>query len=309
MQVLNKVSRKSSAMAAPLLLTGDQMRQPEFHRRYEECADDIRFELVGGIVYMASPLSLPHSDYDEELGFAFGLYRRATTGIEVLRGVSIILGEFSEPQPDLGLRISPEHGGQSRTTANKKYVLGAPELLGEIAFSSRAIDMNQKRLDYRSAGVAEYLVLCVEEQELHWFDFRGRRTIRPTADGTYRSRVLPGLWINGLALLRATPRKLKRCSARGWQPRNTRHLRSGSRGECHGLVLWSLRWSLLEEPALAKLLRSQQRPQLHHPHLSRRRRHHANRQVQPQCAAFENHRLHGEILEVGFVHCHMQIGG
>ena len=154
MQLLDKVSRKGSAMAAPLLLTGDRMRQPEFHRRYEACADDVRFELIGGTVYMASPLSLPHSDYDEELGFAFGLYRRATPGIEVLRGVSIILGEFSEPQPDLGLRISPDHGDQSRTTSNKKCVLGAPELLGEIAFSTRAIDMKQKRLDYRSAGVA-----------------------------------------------------------------------------------------------------------------------------------------------------------
>jgi Uma2 family endonuclease len=124
------------------------MRQPEFHRLYQQCPDDVKFELVGGIVYMASPLRLPHSGYDGELGFAFELYRRKTRGVEVLHGATAILGEESEPQPDLGLRILPEYGGQSQTTV-KKYVLGPPELLAEIALSTRTLDMHQKRLDYR----------------------------------------------------------------------------------------------------------------------------------------------------------------
>jgi Uma2 family endonuclease len=118
-----------------------------------------------------------------------------------MRSVTTILGELSEPQPDLGLRILPECGGQSRYTANRKYVLGPPELLAEIAFSTRAIDLNQKKMDYRSVGVAEYVVLCVEEQEVHWFDFRNRRSLRPNAEGIYCSRVFPGLWIDGPALL------------------------------------------------------------------------------------------------------------
>jgi Uma2 family endonuclease len=194
-------SNRKGILGVPAgLENGNRMLQPEFHRLYEKCPDDVKFELVGGIVYMASPLRLPHSIYDDELGFAFGLYRRHTLGVEVLHGATIILGEESEPQPDLGLRILPEYGGQSRTSA-KNYVLGLPELLAEIAHSTKALDMHQKRLDYRAAGVAEYLVLCVEERELHWFDFKGRRSIRPNGDGVYRSRVLPGLWIAGAALL------------------------------------------------------------------------------------------------------------
>jgi hypothetical protein len=69
------------------------MRQPEFHRRYKACPDDTRFELVGGIVYTASPLRVAHSNYDEELGFPLSLYRRAMPGVEVLHGATAILGE------------------------------------------------------------------------------------------------------------------------------------------------------------------------------------------------------------------------
>jgi Uma2 family endonuclease len=184
----------------PLLVNGDRLRQPEFHRRYTAYAEDVKFELIGGVVYMGSPLRLSHSDYDGELGFALELYRRATPGVAVLHNGTTILGEESEPQPDLGLRLLPEYGGQCRTTADD-YLEGPPELLAEIAHSTRAIDMHRKRVDYRFAGVAEYVVLCVEEQELHWFDFKGRRTLRPTAQGVYRSRVFPGLWIDGPALL------------------------------------------------------------------------------------------------------------
>jgi Uma2 family endonuclease len=184
--------------ATPLLVNGDRMTQAEFHRRYEQYPEDVKFELIGGIVYMASPLRLPHSDYDDELGFVLGMYRRSTPGVQVLHGATTILGDDSEPQPDLGLRILPEYGGQSRSV--KDYVTGPPEFLVEIAHSTRSLDMHQKRRDYRLAGVVEYLVLCVEEQELHWFNFKGR-ALRPDAKGTYRSRVFPGLWVNGPALL------------------------------------------------------------------------------------------------------------
>jgi Uma2 family endonuclease len=175
------------------------MGQPEFHRRYRECAEHEKWELIGGIAYMASPLGLTHSDYDEELGFALGLYRRSTPGVQVLRNASTVLSEESEPQPDLGLRIRPEFGGRSQTVDD--YVQGPPELLVEIAQSTRALDMHQKRTDYEQAGVSEYLVICAEEAELYWFDFQMKRRLRPDRGGVYRSKIFPGLWLNGPALL------------------------------------------------------------------------------------------------------------
>jgi Uma2 family endonuclease len=182
-----------------LLENGDRMNQAEFHRRYLESPEDEKWELVGGTVYRASPLSLTLSDYDEQIGFALGLYRRSTPGVQVLHGATAILGEESEPQPDLGLRILPEYGGQSRSVDD--YVQGPPELLVEIAHSTRALDMHQKRADYERAGIVEYLVICTEERELHWFNFRTASPLRPDRAGVYRSRVFPGLWIDGQALL------------------------------------------------------------------------------------------------------------
>src|SRR5437588_9739002 len=96
--------RPAPGGSKPLLVNGDRMTQAEFHRRYEAYDEDVKFELVGGIVYLASPVRLIHSDYDGEIGYLLGTYRRATPGVEVLHNATTILGEESEPQPDLGLR-------------------------------------------------------------------------------------------------------------------------------------------------------------------------------------------------------------
>src|SRR5271163_1994297 len=94
---------------SPLLLeNGERMSQPEFHRRYAACPGDTKFELIGGIVYMASPQRRQHSFFDEVLGLALTFYRMATPGVEMLRTTTTILGAESEPQPDLTLRILPE---------------------------------------------------------------------------------------------------------------------------------------------------------------------------------------------------------
>src|SRR5436309_3358825 len=99
----------------PILENGDRLTQPEFHRRYEQYPDHVKFELIGGIVYMTSPLRRRHGKYHPELSGVFWLYKDGTPGVEVLDNTTMILGEESEPQPDLALRILTEYGGQSRT--------------------------------------------------------------------------------------------------------------------------------------------------------------------------------------------------
>jgi Uma2 family endonuclease len=200
--------------AVPLLHNGDRMSQAEFHRRYEAYPGDAKFELIGGTVYMASPLRWPHGTYHLKLAFALGLYEAATPGIEVGDNATTILGAESEPQPDLAVRILFECGGQSRLN-KRRYVEGPPELIAEIAHSSLAIDLHQKRTDYQQAGVQEYLVVCVEEQELRWFDFASGRLLTPTRQGVFRSIVLPGLWIAGPALLARDSSRLAREVRRG----------------------------------------------------------------------------------------------
>src|SRR5712692_184659 len=194
-----RVTRPPELPTIPLLHNGDRLTQQEFHSRYEAYPDDVRIELIGGIVFMASPAGWAHSKYHLQMATILGNYEAATPGVEGLDNATTILGPRSEPQPDLALRILPERGGQSIT--RKKYISGAPELIAEIADSSVSIDLYGKKEDYEKAGVWEYLVLCVQEQELQWFHFKSKRKIQPDSKGIYRSRVFPGLWIDSRALL------------------------------------------------------------------------------------------------------------
>jgi Uma2 family endonuclease len=111
------------------------------------------------------------------------------------------------------MRIKPENGGQSRNQGN--FLEGPPELVIEIAHSSRALDMHGKRADYRNASVVEYLVICIEEQEIHWFHFPSNRKIQPDRQGVSRSRVFPGLWLDTGALLRLDSERVRAVAAMG----------------------------------------------------------------------------------------------
>lgn len=196
------------------LNNGDRLTQPEFHQRYAAYPKHIKFELVQGIVYMASPMRRPHGLDQVKLSFVLEAYSAATPGTEVLDNTTAILDEDSEPQPDLCLCIQTEFGGQTSEDA-EGYMVGAPELVAEIAHSSRAIDLFEKRDDYRKAGVREYIVLCVAERELHWFHFPSGELIKPDRQGISRSREFPGLWIDIAALMARDTNQLRAALERG----------------------------------------------------------------------------------------------
>src|SRR5271165_6771949 len=94
----------------PVLRTGQRMTQKEFHRRYELQPDHVKAELIGGVVYVASPPRRAHGRRHPELSGVLWLYESATPGLELLDNATTILGPDSEPQPDLSLRILPEWG-------------------------------------------------------------------------------------------------------------------------------------------------------------------------------------------------------
>src|SRR5262245_17711795 len=191
----------------PPLKHGDHMTQPEFHSRYEAYPEDVKIELVGGIVHVASPMKRPHGVSTPELATAFGIYKASTPGVEVGGDMTAILGEKSEPQPDLLLRILTENGGQSRYN-EKLYLVGAPEFIAEVSHATLDLDLNKKRKDYLDAGVQEYLVVDLENQELHWFHFPSKRKLKADRHGIWKSRVFPGLWIDAPALLARDSAKL-----------------------------------------------------------------------------------------------------
>ncbi len=194
-------------MATPLILrapptfldNGDLMSQAEFHIAYEKTPEHFKAELIGGVVYVASPLRLRHGTNHLPLGSLLFAYESGTPGTQSGDNTTIILGEDAEPQPDLFLRVLPEFGGRTTTTEDD-YVAGPPELVIEIALSSRAIDLHAKREDYQKYGVEEYLVACVAEKELRWFDLKANTALSADADGILRLKTFPGLWVNPVAV-------------------------------------------------------------------------------------------------------------
>ena len=184
------------------LHSGDRLTRAQFHRLYEQTEDDFRAELIGGVVYVSSPLKLRHGTFHWRLLSLLARYEETTPGLQGADNTTTILGEYGEPQPDLFLRVLPEFGGQSTTTMDG-YPMGPPELIVEIAHSSRAIDLHAKKDDYERAGVREYIVLCAEEREIRAFRHQEGRfvSMQPDTDGILRSHLFPGLWINVSAVL------------------------------------------------------------------------------------------------------------
>ncbi|WP_435009358.1 Uma2 family endonuclease [Tundrisphaera lichenicola] len=184
----------------PALINGQLLDQPTFHRRYQAMPPGTWAELIAGIVHMPSPLFDNHGgEYFDLSGWLFH-YRRFTPGVRGVSNVSTILGEGTEVQPDLQLRLSEESGGRARVEGG--YVVGPPELVIEIGGSSRSHDLGSKKNDYEKAGVLEYLFVGVEPHEVRWFVRREGRfaELFPGPDGIYRSEAFPGLWLNARAL-------------------------------------------------------------------------------------------------------------
>jgi Uma2 family endonuclease len=186
--------------SVPPLVAGDKLTRAEFLRRWEAHPEIKNAELIGGIVYMASPVSVEHGDMDGDVGTWLGTYKAATPGTASGHNKTSFLLE-DMPQPDLNLRILPEFGGSSFVKG--RYLTGIPELLAEICRPSTTHDLHVKLDLYQAAKVPEYLAILLFEREIRWHVLVNDRyqTLTPDADGLLRSRTFPGLWLDGNALL------------------------------------------------------------------------------------------------------------
>lgn len=189
------MSTSYSNYQASELRNGDRMNQPEFHELYEQMPESFRAELIGGTVFVSMPLGRPHAKGHILLSALLAAYSAGTPDTEALSEATVILGNEDEVQPDLLLRMRPEVGGATSDDYDI-YINGAPELVCEVAYSSRAIDLHLKRKRYAKAGVREYFVLCLQPKQIHWLSFVDGNLIEPNEANIFCSRVFPGLWID-----------------------------------------------------------------------------------------------------------------
>src|ERR1700755_751601 len=91
----------------PPLVAGHHLDRPTFHARYEAMPPSTRAELIGGVVYMPSPMSIDHGDENVPVVVWLDHYAESTPGVRGTINATTLLDEWGEPQPDVSLRILP----------------------------------------------------------------------------------------------------------------------------------------------------------------------------------------------------------
>ena len=191
----------NQTLIVPPLEGGDRLSREEFEGRYQAASHIKKAELIEGVVYVASPVrARSHSQPHGRLITWLGVYEAVTPGVDLHDNATVRLDSNNEPQPDALLRI--DAGGQSRIT-DDDYIEGAPEFIAEVAASSAAYDLHDKKQAYQRNGVQEYLVWQVFERKLDWFRLQDGNYVllQPDRNGVVQSQVFPGLWLAVSALL------------------------------------------------------------------------------------------------------------
>lgn len=182
----------------PPLNPGDRLTRAEFERRYHAYPEIKKAELIEGVVYMPSPVRYKnHGQPHFRLIGWLSTYVTATPGTSGADNTTVRLDFENEVQPDAILRIEAEKDGLSRI-GDDDYLEGPPELIVEIAASSAAYDLHDKKRVYARSGVQEYLVVQMYEQRIDWFALREGvyELLLADEDGIIRSEQFPGLWLN-----------------------------------------------------------------------------------------------------------------
>ncbi|WP_227254415.1 Uma2 family endonuclease [Frigoriglobus tundricola] len=192
------------------------MTRAEFERRWDATPGLKNAELINGVVYVPTTISISHAVPHFELITWLGMYRMRTPFTEGADNVSIRLNDDNMPQPDALLRLHQSHGGRSRIT-HDDYLEGGPELIGEVADTTVCEDLGAKRDLYRRFGVQEYIVWRVADRVIDWFVLRNAYydTLAPGPDGIIRSEVFPGLWLDPAALIAGDAARVLAVAQRG----------------------------------------------------------------------------------------------
>ena len=186
----------AASISPPPLRDGDRLSRDEFMRRWEAMPDLRWAELIDGIVYMPSPISDIHMDFHARMSGWLWFYATLTPGCVSRPAGTWLMAPDSAPQPDVALKILPDHGGQS--TLEGEYAAGAPELIVEVSHTTAARDTGVKLRLYERSGVREYVVVRPRNRKLAWHVLADRKYQRLEAgEGSlYRSHVFPGLWLD-----------------------------------------------------------------------------------------------------------------
>jgi Uma2 family endonuclease len=160
------------------------------------CDEDTWAEWVAGEVVMVSPASVEHQDVGSLLEKVLGIYVESRGLGKLMRAPFLMrLAEVpSGREPDL-LFIT-----MSRLNLiQKNYLDGPADLVIEIVSpESIGRDRGEKFVEYERAGIREYWLIDPDRKSAEFYQLgsEGRfRTVIPTTDGTYHSKIVEGFWL------------------------------------------------------------------------------------------------------------------
>ena len=187
-------------LARPVLESGDRLSREEFHHRYCKRPDIKKAELVEGVVYVGSPVSVLHWDPHSRVNAWLTSYWVQHPVLKLGDNATVYLDAASEVQPDAFL-LREEPGGPRLNEVG--YVEGAPQLVVEIAASSASYDLHDKLRSYRRAGVREYVVWRVLDGAIDWLRLHEGEYLKvePDQHGAIESTEFPGLRLHVAKML------------------------------------------------------------------------------------------------------------
>ena len=156
--------------------------------------DDQKADLIDGVIYMASPQSLPENEF---LGWLMGLVWEFVSekdlGQVYFQRVAYRLGPHDMPEPDLAFVCK-----ERQHLARSNYFDGPPDLAIELVTpDSVERDYDMKRKQYQTAKVREYWIIdeAIEEVTLLQLQSKGEFLQAEPRGGRLDSIVLPGFYL------------------------------------------------------------------------------------------------------------------
>jgi len=119
-------------------------------------------ELIDGLVLEMSPKGDRHGHALNTLNAEFGDQRRGRYVVSA-DSLSLRLGMHDEPEPDLALARATRSFARERPRADEIA------LIAEVADTSLAFDMGEKKAKYAGAGIPEYWVVDLPNNVIHVF--------------------------------------------------------------------------------------------------------------------------------------------
>jgi Uma2 family endonuclease len=147
--------------------------------------DDQKADLIDGVVYLASPENRDHNLLKWWLSTVLGQYvEHHRLGTLFADKFTYRLTDLTAPEPDLAF----VHNGRMHLVQNG-YMDGGPDSVDR--------DYELKRRRYEESGVGEYWIIDPMEDVATFLVWEPAGYLEVFAENhVYRSRVLPGLWLD-----------------------------------------------------------------------------------------------------------------